>query len=280
LLRATHLDLEPILLLSDDDGGLDSMLDEDVANRDCVVEHLDEHGNRHRLYRLPDPRRIALYQSLLDCCSGIIADGHHRYETALQYAAERSSSIGTGTASKLAVVTSLRAPGLKIDPIHRGVPTAVDSTSAADQADSRRPSDASSGDSLATAVAAACQPAFAVLSAGGEAELWSFNPATAPADMPRTSRHLAVGWLHDVVLPRLGLPAEAARDGRVVYRSSAERLVAEIGAGNLASGFILPPMSPQDFSLATAAGAVLPPKSTRFLPKLVSGLVWSRVDDE
>ena len=280
LLRATHVDLEPILLLSDDDGGLDSMLNEDVSSRDCIVEHLDGYGNRHRLYRLADGRRIALYRSLLESCPGLIADGHHRYETALQYAAERSASTGTGTASKLAVVTSLRAPGLTIDPIHRGVPTAVDPSSVADLARGRQPCDAPSGVSLAATVAAARQPAFVVLSAEGEAELWSFDPRTAPVDMPRSSRHLAVGWLHDVVLPRLGLPAEAARDGRVIYRSSAERLVTEIGDGGLAGGFILPPMSPQDFALATAGGAVLPPKSTRFLPKVVSGLVWARVDDE
>lgn len=280
LLRTTRIDLEPILLLSDDDGSLDSLLAADVAGGAALVEHLDTYGNRHRLYHLADADRIELYRSLLESCPGLIADGHHRYETALQYAKERSSSIGSGTASKLAVITSLRAADLTIDPIHRGLPEAIDLGSASDLARGRRTCDRSSGVSLAAAVAEEPQPAIVTLTQEGPAEIWSFDQDRAPDALLPSSRHLAVSWLHDVVLPRLGLPAEAARDGRIVYRSSPEQLRTAISSGELAAGFFLPPMSPQDFSLATAQGALLPPKSTRFLPKLVSGLVWTAVDDE
>ncbi len=280
LLRTTRIDLEPILLLSDDDGSLDSLLAADVAASTVLVEHQDAYGNRHRLYRLADAERIERYRSLLERCPGLIADGHHRYETALQYASERSSSLGSGTASKLAVITSLRAPGLAIAPIHRGLPATVDLGSVADLARSRHPLETSSGADLTAAVAVEPQPAIVTLTGDGTAEIWTFDRDSAPDELLPSFRHLSVGWLHDVLLPRLGLPAEAARDGRIVYRSSPEQLVSAINSGDLAAGFILPPMSPQDFSLATAHGALLPPKSTRFLPKLVSGLVWAAVDDE
>ena len=67
-----------------------------------------------------------------------------------------------------------------------------------------------------------------------------------------------------------------------IMSQARERLLepAAIENGDLAAGFVLPPMSPREFSLATAEQALLPPKSTRFLPKIVSGLVWSRLREE
>jgi uncharacterized protein (DUF1015 family) len=280
LLRATDVDLEPILLLSDDDGGLDSLLTDDLRDGTFMVEHQDSFGNRHRLYRLDDADRIEQYRGLLASSPGLIADGHHRYEVALRHANERGQRIGSDKATKLAVVTSLKTPGLTIDPIHRGLLAAIDLDSAADLAKSRHPCDAASGVALAAAVAAQTQPALAVLAMGRQAEIWSFEQAAAPAGLLSSSSHLAVGWLHDTVLPRLGLDTAAARDGRIVYRSDPEQLLTAIGRGDLTAGFVLPPMSPQEFSLATAQKALLPPKSTRFLPKIVSGLVWASLNEE
>ena len=280
LLRATNADLEPILLLSDDDGGLDPLLTEDVTAGAFLVEHQDSFGNRHRLYRLDDAVRIEQYRSLLESCPGLIADGHHRYAVALRHATEQGFQIGSDKATKLAVIASLKAPGLTIDPIHRGLPAAVDLDSAAGLASGRRPCDATSGVTLAAAAAQEMQPALVVLATGRQPEVWSFEPSEAPVDLPAYSHHLAVAWLHDVVLPRLGLDAAAAHDGRIVYRSDADELVTAIGNGKLTAGFVLPPMSPQSFSQATAQRALLPPKSTRFLPKIVSGLVWASLGDE
>ncbi len=280
LLRATNADLEPILLLSDDNGGLDPLLTEDVTAGAFLVEHQDSFGNRHRLYRLDDAVRIEHYRSLLETCPGLIADGHHRYAVALRHATEQGLKIGSDKATKLAVIASLKAPGLTIDPIHRGLPAAVDLDSAAGLASSRRPCDATAGVTLAAAAAQEMQPALVVLATGRQPEVWSFEPSEAPVDLPPYSRHLAVAWLHDVVLPRLGLDAAAARDGRIVYRSDADELVTAIRHGELTAGFVLPPMSPRGFSQATAQRALLPPKSTRFLPKLVSGLVWASLRDE
>lgn len=280
LLRATDADLEPILLLSDDDGGLDSLLSEDVTESPFLVEHEDSFGNRHRLYRLDDADRFEQYETLLEGCPGLIADGHHRYAVALRHATELGRRIGSDEATKLAVISSLRAPGLTIDPIHRGLLAEVDLDLAADLAASRRLCDAGSGVTLARLAAAEKQPALVVLAQGRQTEIWSFEPSTAPADLPLESRHLAVGWLHEVILPRLGLDSSAARDGRIVYRSDPEQLLTAIGDGDLPAGFVLPPMSPHEFSLATSQMALLPPKSTRFLPKIASGLVWASLRDE
>ena len=79
----------------------------------------------------------------------------------------------------------------------------------------------------------------------------------------------------DALLPALGLGAEAATDGTIVYRANPDELYSQIASGELGTGFWLPPMLPAEFAAAIAGGAMLPPKSTRFLPKAMSGLVWS-----
>jgi uncharacterized protein (DUF1015 family) len=81
--------------------------------------------------------------------------------------------------------------------------------------------------------------------------------------------------LQEVLYPALGLAPAAATDGTVVYRSDPSELASLITSGELGAGFFLPPMSPAQFAAAIAGGDLLPPKSTRFLPKIYSGLVWA-----
>ncbi len=126
----------------------------------------------------------------------------------------------------------------------------------------------SSGTELAQAVAAAPQPALGVWVSGQRPEIWRFGASGAPAP-------LVVKVFQDAVLPALGLDGGAATDGTLVYRSDPEVLYAQVASGELGTGFWLPPMRPADFSVAIAHGEMLPPKSTRFLPKAMSGLVWS-----
>jgi uncharacterized protein (DUF1015 family) len=89
---------------------------------------------------------------------------------------------------------------------------------------------------------------------------------------------LPVVMLHYQLLRVAGLGPEAATNGTVEYRSDPDRLFELVERGDCPVGFWLPPMSPAQFAAATATGDVLPPKSTRFLPKLISGLVWAGHD--
>ena len=130
-----------------------------------------------------------------------------------------------------------------------------------------------SGTEIAAIVATAEQPSIGV-SYGGRTELWRFDSERSPDSLADHLRHLSVGWLHDVLLPELGLDSAAATDGTVSYRSDPNRLHRELLEGSGAVGFWLPPMSGESFAQAMQGGALLPPKSTRFLPKVASGLVW------
>ncbi|HEX4955205.1 MAG TPA: DUF1015 domain-containing protein [Thermoanaerobaculia bacterium] len=278
LLEATRVDLEPVFFLSDDGGELDRLLLEDVGGQAPVALHQDPEGNRHLLYRVADPQRIARYRALLAPLPVAIADGHHRYKTGHRFARSHGAQEGTAAAAKLTVVTSIASPGLAIDPIHRALEAPVDLSKAAGTMIERRPVDATSGPAFAAAVAAAPQPALGVWTHGGRPEIWRLDPAKAPAHLAPGARELAVTLLHEAVLPALGFAPESATDGTIVYRSSPEKLATELAAGTLAVGLFLPPMLPEAFSAAIAHGDLLPPKSTRFLPKVFAGLVWAGHD--
>jgi uncharacterized protein (DUF1015 family) len=208
-----------------------------------------------------------------------IADGHHRYKVAQRFAAETGAVPGTAATAKLVVVTSLDSPALTIDPIHRALVAAVDLdrlAAAISVTGARRQIwEGEGGEALAAAVAAAPQPALGIWTAGHRPEIWRLDPAQGPASMPAGGRDLAVLLLHQLVFPALGLAAEAATDGTVLYRSDPAVLYRMIAAGEAGTGLWLPPMQPAAFAAAIANGDMLPPKSTRFLPKVMSGLVWA-----
>lgn len=275
LLEAMQVDLEPVLLLADDDGALDRLLAEDVDSGAPVAVHTDAAGNRHVVYRLEDPARIARYHEALEKRPAAIADGHHRYKTAWLYSRQAGAEPGTAAAAKMAVVTSLASPGLAIDPIHRALLAPLDLEALASLALERESTDARGGRELAAAVADAPQPALGIQPAAGRAEIWRLDPGKAPAAVPEGARDLTVALLHGMLLPAAGYAPESATDGTVVYRSDPATLARELGEGALAVGLYLPPMTPAAFAAAIAHGDMLPPKSTRFLPKVYSGLVWA-----
>jgi uncharacterized protein (DUF1015 family) len=317
LLEATRVDLEPALLLAEDDGQLDRLLAEDLDGRaaggagqalPAMVDYRDPDGHHHRLFRIADPARIAAYQAALAARPAAIADGHHRYKVGQLFAAAHPAAAATAAtagdiapaaaAAKLAVVTSIGSPALTIDPIHRALRQRIDlqrlrsdlgwpaagagstaiSASAAVSAGAATPAIAavspfggSSGAELARAVAAAPQPALGVWVAGGRPpEIWQLSPAgRTPGAAP-----LVVEIFQRVILPALGIAPAAATDGTLVYRSDPGTLYDQVESGELGTGFWLPPMRPAEFAAAIAHGELLPPKSTRFLPKAMSGLVW------
>jgi uncharacterized protein (DUF1015 family) len=297
LLEATRADLEPALLLAEDGGKLDELLAADLDGRAGqagrvageghgderrgqpgephlrpLVDYRDDAGHHHLLFRIADPARIAAYQEALAALPAAIADGHHRYKVGQSFAAEHPGSAGTAAGAKLAVVTSMSSRALTIDPIHRALRQPIDPALFADVKAAAVPFHGGSGADLARAVAAAPQPALGVWVAGRAPEIWRLPPAgTASAGVPP----LVVKIFQDAVLPALGLSPEAATDGTLVYRSDADVLYAQLERGELGTGFWLPPMPPADFAAAVAQGELLPPKSTRFLPKAMSGLVWS-----
>jgi len=274
LLDATRVDLEPVLLLPDDGGALDRMLAEDVAGQAPLAVHTDGDGHRHAIFRVKDPARIRAYQQLLAPLPAAIADGHHRYKTAQLFAREHEVRDGAA-AAKLAVITSLAAQNLTIDPIHRALPTDPGIDRLYELVRSRQSWSGGAGPEFAAAVAAAPGPALGVWRREGGPEIWQLDPGRAPSTVRPAAARLTVVLLHDLLFPALGFQAAASTDGTVLYRSDPRELHRMLQSGEVAVGIFLPPMLPAQFAAAIADGDLLPPKSTRFLPKVFSGLVWA-----
>jgi len=270
LLEATRADLEPALIVSEDGGKLDSLLREDLLGATPLVRHRDADGHLHVVYRIDDPARIALYRQALDVPAAI-ADGHHRYKVGQRYAQSHHAAPDTAADTKLAVITSLDSPALTIDPIHRAFQDPIDLSRLAGVPHSTQPFQGSGGWDFARAVAAAPQPAIGVWVHGGPAEIWHLAPGT-----PK----LPVEIFQETLLEALGLPPEASTNGTVIYRSDPGVLWDQVASGELGTGVWLPPMKPTEFAGAIAGGQMLPAKSTRFLPKVMSGLVWADHDSK
>lgn len=285
LLRAMEVDLEPVLLLSEDGGELDRLLAEDLDGSRPLASHRDDAGNRHEVHRVSGAERLRRYRECLAEAPAAIADGHHRYKVALRHAREQGLLEGNGKglppagATKLAVITSVASPALEIRPIHRAFARDPGIERAAVAAAGRETVDAGDGEALAAAVAAASEaerPALGVQLPGRPPEVWRLDPETpAAASLAPAARKLPVALLHAALYPAMGLAPEAATDGTTLYRSDPGELWRAVDAGRAAVGIYLPPMDPPQFAAAIAEGDMLPPKSTRFLPKLVSGLVWA-----
>ena len=275
LLRATRIDPEPVMILAEDvDGSLEDQLRRDLDGLAPLVSHRDSQGNSHSLFKLDEAMVIRRYQDLLADRSANIADGHHRCKTAQLYAQEVGAPEGAPASTKMAVLISLASKELEIAPVHRGLAVPIEVGSLEGLTLDRQPFSGDGGSQFAAAVAEAPRPALGVWVRAGEPEIWRLDETQAPATTPRKARGLSAVLLHHMLLPAAGLGLDTATDGTVLYRSDPDQLYAMRKDDEVAAAFWLPPMEPSAFAEAVSEGDVLPPKSTRFMPKLISGLVW------
>jgi uncharacterized protein (DUF1015 family) len=122
LLRATHAHFEQIFMLYADSGEIEAQLHSATAPD---IEVTDEYGVLHRVWQTSDPAAVAALQAQMRDQKLIIADGHHRYETALAYRDERRAAAGNSATapydSMMMTFFNMNSPGLVILPTHRVV---------------------------------------------------------------------------------------------------------------------------------------------------------------
>jgi len=236
LLRATRTHLEPIFLLWDGSLAIDGLGEPDLF--------ADESGVTSRLWRLDPEFGTALTEELQDA-QLLIADGHHRYETALAFHDEDGSEASAYT---FAVLVNSRAAGLAIFPTHRVA--------------GRLPE--LNGDLRVTPVSGGPDEALRMLE-GLTREHPAFvlyrNGSAALVEAPGER------LLDAALVDRLG-PQE------VSYTPRAEEAVRLVDAGEAQGAFLLRPPLIEQVEAVAAAGETMPQKSTYFYPKLVSGLLF------
>jgi uncharacterized protein (DUF1015 family) len=279
LLEATRTQLEPILGVIDDAGG-DFYAAVTDASVGTAVETRTDDGVEHRLEPIEDSETIEALTRLAADRRIWIADGHHRYETALAFRESIGEREGEGPEDYVLVaLTARQDPGLAILPTHRIVSRLSMSTEAAiarlAEAFDMEPHHSSRLYHGLGQARAEGRTAIAVAFEGGRGYLLYPRTPLAEGDESERLRGLGVSILHRVILDRLLGPVNADTISYTPDYLEAIR-AADQGA---AAAFLLNAVSVDEALDLAVEGDRLPSKTTYFFPKVPSGLVlWSLND--
>jgi len=293
LLRATGVNTSPVVAIYDDPSGSGSRVLDAATARAADVDLTDDDGVRHRLWAIEaDGDGAVTVAPLLDAASRgpvTIADGHHRYETALRYRDERRMSRSCEEDPAFDYILTLfidaAAEPLTILPTHRIVRGLGDDGAAAlldrledlfeverdiDQAELRERFDAAG-------LARGGDGRFGAWTRAGGALLTARRRAfdSLLPDGGAALRSLDVSLLGAALERLAGIDSEAVAAGAIEYTKSAGEAIERVEAGldGADAAFLLEP-TPVAAVLAVAAdGDVMPQKSTYFYPKALTGLV-------
>jgi uncharacterized protein (DUF1015 family) len=300
LLRATRAHFGQIFMLySDPIQSVEKLLF--AQGRAPEVEVTDDYGVLHRLWTVDDPSILNLVVSAMADKKLIIADGHHRYETALAYSREhhpagsperpsRGSYLAPAypEAALMMTFVNMDSEGLTILPTHRVVHSLNDFsleqflTKAREFFEVSELSDADAAkDSLRSE--GTNQPAAMVAASGGRFFLLTTRQEKLADALPALSerqRRLDVAQLHGIVLEKIiGLTPESILNQTNLHylRDSADALE-QVATGRAQITFLLRPATLEQLREVAFAGETMPQKSTDFYPKLLSGLTIYALD--
>jgi len=273
LLEATRTHLEAIFGLYEPTPALQDALDgvlwEPIAQLEG--EELPE-GHRHQLERLTNPVVIARIERAFAETRVWIADGHHRYETALRFG-QQYGQDGSPERFLPILLVPIDAPGLVILPTHRILeqlpPGMPDEWRA--RIESAFEVLPVSPEALFEQVRASGGGAVGFLWRGGA---WLIRPRklTPEPDVPEALVRLDAWWLHERLMPALGYESPAMR-----YTRSAQEVFEALHQGEGVAAFLLNPPRVALLQQVAQAGGRMPHKSTYFYPKVLSGLVMWRI---
>lgn len=293
LLRATRAHFGQIFMLySDPTAEVESAL---ASAHQPTMEMRDEYGVLHRLWRIPDSGIIERVRSLMREKNLIIADGHHRYETALNYRNERRAQAGKehvpNAPYEFAMMTfvNMDSPGLLVLPTHRVVHGLVDFSmdsfhSGASEFFSVEEADSSINAARATAMLREAAHTGTSLLALARDRVFLLSRPKAPASvfggLSFRQQSLDVVQLHKCLLEGvLGFTEEAIRNQQnITYIRNCGDAMAMVRGGQADVTFLMNPARMQQIRDVAFAGEVLPQKSTDFYPKLLSGLTIYALD--
>jgi len=302
LLRATRAHFGQIFMLYNDSGEIDGLLTQSVPP---FTEITDEYGVVNRLWRVSDPGLIDLVRGKMRDKKLIIADGHHRYETALNYRNERrtltTQPVGAprkrigGTLLRsieaedapyeLAMMTfvNMNNPGLVILPTHRVVHSLATFDPAIFLSAARKyfnveEVDPSVDAARATAILREAGHVGTTFIAATASRVFLLHTPKAPPSvfggLSIRQQFLDVVQLHKVVLEGvLELSEESIRNQQnLSYVRDAAEALNTVRGGDANVAFLMNPCRMEQVRDIAFAGEVLPQKSTDFFPKLLSGL--------
>jgi uncharacterized protein (DUF1015 family) len=275
LTRATRANLSPIFSLYSDPDGTAWGAVEPATTKPPFGEVTDEDGTTHRLWRVGDPEAIASVQEALRDAELLIADGHHRYETARVYAEEVG---GEGEHRYvLMCLVALEDPGLTIFPTHRLIRETTSQSQealagvlredfeiAAVEQSELRPPDGDGPLQLGYIDAHFRRPFRLTLKDQALAD-------SALDGAPEPYRHLDTAILEALILKGpLGLT-----DDDIDHKRGLGYALDLVLSGAYDAAFLLRPTPVRQVREIAATGITMPPKTTYFFPKIPTGLVFN-----
>jgi uncharacterized protein (DUF1015 family) len=297
LLRATRAHFGQIFMLYSGAGKVDALLDSATSqnnnkdkNKNADIEVTDEYGVAHRVWKISDADILASVREQMKDRKLIIADGHHRYETALTYRDQRRATAEPGSGIPapydwvMMTFVDMDRPGLVILPTHRLVFGLPNFSAAKFQTEARKffnieEVDAGIDATRATAILQqAGHAGTALLAVTKERAFLLHTPKAIGAplfgNLSLRQQSLDVVQLHKCLLEGvLQISEEAVRDqDNVSYCREAAEALAQVQSGKVQVAFLMNPARMEQVRDIALAGEVLPQKSTDFYPKLLSGL--------
>lgn len=302
LLRATRAHFGQIFMLYSDPGLTAERL---LFKEDVVpdIEVIDEYDVLHRVWKISDENTINILISELADKKLIIADGHHRYETALNYSKEHAPAQTASSernsyalpqppfpeAAAMMTFVNMDAEGLVILPTHRVVfglknfdpAKFVELAKVYFNVKQVASSDVTELKTKLTAAGAGKTALLAVTKSGNY--LLTAKPdavAKALGSLSERQRQLDVSQLHGLVLEQLlSITPEAIREQtNLRYLRDAGEAVDQVARGDADVAFLMNPVTMSQMREVAFAGEVMPQKSTDFFPKLLSGLAIYPLD--
>jgi uncharacterized protein (DUF1015 family) len=284
LTRATKANLSPIFsLYSDPTGAAWGALEPSTAGAPWG-EVSDGDGTLHRVWRVGEPAAIEVVTEALDGVEMLIADGHHRYETARVYADEIGGEGGHRYV--LMCLVALEDPGLTIFPTHRLVRGLDEARWAALDAAIARDFESTPVSRKEIAPAPSDGPlefGYIDVRSREPRRIRLREQAIADAALPNSSQayqRLDTGVLEELLLKgALGLSDDdISHLHDFGYARDAEQALALIDSGEYDAAFVLRATPVQQVRDVAASGENMPPKSTYFFPKLLTGLLFNPLD--
>jgi uncharacterized protein (DUF1015 family) len=293
LLRHCRTSFSPVFALYRDAYGRVRAAAGQAARAAPLAEAREPGGETHTLYGLADDAATDSIHDLFRDRTLYVADGHHRYETALAYRGERRAANWSGEEPENFVFMALTAaedPGLVVLPIHRMVrlatipddlPARFEELFLVEDLGPVR-----SGGPLRDALArlseaGSREPAYVVVGPG-PSRLRLLRPrdvealrASLPPNAPAAWRDLDVALLQYAVLEGLlGIDADRlARGGALEYTDDGAEALEAVASGRAPLAFLLNATPVEQILAVADAGERMPQKSTFFYPKLATGLV-------
>jgi len=283
LLLASHADFGMVFLLSRAplDPALQTGRAPDLSCRDLA-------GNRHDVWRVEDTSEHVRFQRLLSTAGSLIADGHHRYETALKFSKMPEAEKLPTAAFKLCAIVDVASPGLEAFAIPRavsGLPGFTDASMFA-KAEAFFETTTCGGPEEGRALLEGLsrdRSGFLVVTKAST-QLLTLRPGAAvpwPAEKSAAWRRLDVSTLEVAFLRGvLGIePAQIERGEHVSFPKDEDAAVELARSGGAQMAILLRPTPIDAVQDVVAQGEVLPQKSTLFEPKMISGLFGVSLED-